>query len=169
MATAPKSAPKAEAADGAPTGKKKSKMKLIIIAVIVLLIAGGGAAFFLMGKKDEHGAKEVKHEAAKAPVFFTMDPFTVNLQQEGGDQYLQIAMTVQVADAKQVEEIKVYMPQVRSRVLLLLSAKKASEINTAEGKKLLAKEIVAQISMPFSTGGKPQEVNDVFFTSFVIQ
>ena len=98
-----------------------------------------------------------------------MEPFTVNLQQEGSDQFLQISMTIQVSDEKQVEEIKLYMPQVRSRILLLLSGKKASEVNTAEGKKKLADEIIAQIKQPFVAGGKPQDVSNVFFTSFVIQ
>ena len=175
MATAPKAVPKAvpkaePAAEVAPiTGKKKSKLKLIVIVLIVLLAAGAAAAYFMGGKKSKAGAEEAKHEAAKPPVFVNMEPFTVNLQQETGDQFLQIAMTVQVADEKQVEEIKLYMPQVRSRILLLLSSKKASEINSAAGKKKLADEITAQIRLPFMPGGKPQDVSSVYFTSFVIQ
>jgi flagellar FliL protein len=173
MATAPKpAAPAAPAADDAAGGKKKSKLKLIIIAVVVLALAGGGAGYFLMGKKAKPAGEHVEeesHEAAKAPVFLVLDPFTVNLQQEAGDQYLQIAMTVQVADDKQSEEIKVYLPQIRSRVLMVLSSKKASEINTPDGKKQLADDIITAIKKPFSERGKPQKVNDVFFTSFVIQ
>ena len=175
MATAPKAVPKAvpkgeAAAEVTPIApKKKSKRKLIIIALVVLLAAGGAAGYFLTAKKHAAGTEEVKREAAKPPVFIVMEPFTVNLQQETGDQFLQIAMTVQVADEKTVEEIKLYMPQVRSRVLLLLSSKKASEINSADGKKKLADEITAQVRLPFNPGGKPQEVSNVFFTSFVIQ
>ncbi|MEB0135233.1 flagellar basal body-associated protein FliL [Actimicrobium sp. CCC2.4] len=170
MATAPKPAAPA-AADDATGGKKKSKLKLIIIAVVVLALAGGGAGYFLMGKKAKPAGEhaEEPHEVAKAPVFLVLDPFTVNLQQEAGDQYLQIAMTVQVADDKQSEEIKVYLPQIRSRVLMVLSSKKASEINTPDGKKELADDIIAAIKKPFSERGKAQKVNDVFFTSFVIQ
>jgi flagellar FliL protein len=171
MATAPKPAAPA-AADDATGGKKKSKLKLIIIALVVLAIGGGAAGYFLLMKKAKPASghvEEESHEKAKAPVFLVLDPFTVNLQQENGDQYLQVAMTVQVEDDKQSEEIKVYLPQVRSRVLMILSSKKASEINTPEGKKLLADDIIAQIKKPFSERGKPQKVNDVFFTSFVIQ
>ena len=175
MATAPKAVPKAVPKAEAPppdvpvSGKKKSKLKLIAIVLVALLAIGGAAAYFMGGKKPKAGAEEAKHEAVKPPVFIIMEPFTVNLQQETGDQFLQISMTVQVADEKQVEEIKLYMPQVRSRVLLLLSGKKASEINTADGKKKLAEEITAQIRLPFTSGGKPQEVSNVYFTSFVIQ
>ncbi len=173
MATAPKTAPKAGSktddsaeAVGAP---KKSKLKLIVIALVVLLAIGGGASYFFLGKKAPAGAAEAKHEAPKAPVFANLDPFTVNLQQETGEQFLQVAITVQVTDEKAMEVIKLYMPQVRNRILLLLSSKKASEINTADGKKKLAEEIAVQIRSPFSKQGKAQEIDNVFFTSFVIQ
>lgn len=175
MATAPravpKAVPKAEVPPEEPpvAPKKKSKLKLIVIVLIVLLAIGGAAAYFMAGKKAKTGAEEAKHEAVKPPVFIVMEPFTVNLQQETGDQFLQIALTVQVSDEKQVEEIKLYMPQMRNRVLFLLSSKKASEINTADGKKKLADEITAQMRLPFTAGGKPQTVNNVYFTSFVIQ
>jgi flagellar FliL protein len=61
------------------------------------------------------------------------------------------------------------MPQVRNRLLLLLSSKKASEILSVEGKKTLSNEIVAQIKQPFVAQGPQQSVSDVFFTSFVVQ
>jgi flagellar FliL protein len=173
MATAPKAVPKAvpksdDTAD-AVSAPKKSKLKLIVIALVLLLAIGGGAGYFLLGKKAPAGAAEAKHEAPKAPVFANLEPFTVNLQQEAAEQFLQVSITVQVSDEKAMEEIKLYMPQVRNRILLLLSSKKASEINTADGKKKLAEEIAAQIRAPFSKQAKPQEVDNVFFTSFVIQ
>jgi flagellar FliL protein len=61
------------------------------------------------------------------------------------------------------------MAKVRSRVLLLLSGKKASEINTVDGKRQLAGEILATLKEPFVEHGDPQEVADVLFTSFIIQ
>ncbi len=54
-------------------------------------------------------------------------------------------------------------------MLLLLSAKKASELSSVEGKNVLSKEIIASVKQPFSTGAPPQEVTDVLFTSFIIQ
>lgn len=109
-------------------------------------------------------------QEAKPPVFLPMEQFTVNLQPEGAnDQFLQIALTLQVADENQVELIKQYMPQVRSRLLMLLSSKKPSEISSADGKKKLAEEIMAQVKQPFNAQSSPQSVSNVFFTSFVIQ
>jgi flagellar FliL protein len=69
----------------------------------------------------------------------------------------------------EVEIIKLHLPQVRSRLLLLLSSQKASDILTPDGKNNLAKEIIAQVNKPFEAKAAPQSVTGVFFTSFVIQ
>ena len=171
MATAPKGNPKVvpieEAMEGAAP-PKKSKKKLFLIAGALLLAAGGGGAWYFMGNQGGEGAP-AKQEAPKPPVFVNMEPFTVNLQPENGDQYLQVQFTLQVADQTQVEQVKLYMPLVRSRVLLLLSSKKASEISTPEGKKKLQEEIITTIKQPFTPQSPPQGVTGVFFTSFVIQ
>jgi len=74
-----------------------------------------------------------------------------------------------VAGAEQATLVKDNMAIVRNRMLLLLSSKKASEINTVEGKQQLASEIQASITEPFQKDGDEQEVSDVLFTSFIIQ
>lgn len=168
-----KADPKADAAPAAG-GAPKKKLLIIIIAAVLVLAGGGGAAWFFLHGKADDAASEKSHSSKKAkkagpPVFVPIESFTVNLQPENGEQYLQIAITLQVEGEEQVELIKANMPKVRSRLLLLLSSKKASEINTSEGKKLLADEIIEQTRLPFEHKGEPQEVADVLFTSFIIQ
>lgn len=174
MATAPKAAPKVvpidENAEPAPAPKKSKKKLVLLLAVLVLLLGGGAGALFLFGGGEQPAAAARKPEPPKPPVFLPLEQFTVNLQPDGaGDQFLQIAFTLQVADQEQVDLIKTYMPLVRSRLLLLLSSKKASEISSVDGKKKLSDEIIAQVKQPFIPKGPPQAVTGVFFTSFVIQ
>lgn len=166
MAKDPKAAAEVEAP--APASSKKL---IIIIAAVVLLAGGGGGAWFMMQKKaGDHKKEEVKHEEpAKAPVFITLETFTLNLQPDPDEKFLQLDIQLQVANAEVVELLKTQMPVVRNRLLLLLTSKKASEILTMEGKKQLSEEIMAEIKKPFSPEGKPQEVLGVFFTSFVVQ
>ena len=153
-----------EAAEAAPAGKSK-KLRFVIIGALVVLLGGGGAAawFFTQGSES----KEAEAEPAKAPVFQALETLTVNLQ--GGEQFLQTDITLQVSDQAQGDAIKLYMPRVRSRLLTLLSSKQADELSTTEDKKALAQEILAQVKLPFDPKGKPQQVDDVLFTSFVIQ
>jgi len=169
MAKAPaKAAP--DSGEAAPAGKSKKKL-IIIIAVATLLLAGvgGGAAFFLSKKNSAGKEKEHKTEPAKAPVFLPMEPFTVNLQSDSGDKYLQVTMTLEVESEEQVTLIKANMPQVRSRLLLLLSSKEAADILSNEGKEKLVEEIIEKISQPFTAKGEPQKISGVYFTSFVVQ
>lgn len=178
MATAPKAAPKPGSADVTalhPAGKSK-KLIFIILGVVLLLAGGIGGAWFYFSKvAAPHGASDSKSAGAaavhdtKPPVFMSLEAFTVNLQVEEMQQFLQVTMTLQVADAAQEELIKTHLPQVRSRLLLLLSSKKSSEILTVEGKKKLAAEVLEQLKEPFSKHGPSPEVTDVFFTSFVVQ
>lgn len=150
--------------------EKSSKKKLIIIAAtLVLLGGGGGAAWYFMHQKPDH-KKEVKHEEpAKAPVFVTLETFTVNLQPDPDEKFLQLDLSVEVASPEAAELLKTQMPAVRNRLLMLLTSKSATDISSMEGKKQLSDEIIAEVKKPFSAGAKPQEVSDVFFTSFVIQ
>jgi flagellar FliL protein len=119
--------------------------------------------------RKEHSSSKNKKNDEAPPEYVAVEPFTVNLQPEHGDQYLQVAFTLQVEGPEQVELIKANMAKVRSRVLLLLSGKKASEISTVEGKQQLAGEILAAVNEPFMPHGDEQQVTDVLFTSFIIQ
>ncbi len=168
MATSKAAAKPAQAEGGA---KSKSKLFIIIGAAVLLLGAGGGGAWYFLGQKNaaQTETAHAKPAPAAPPVFAQMDPFTVNLQADGGEQFLQTAFTLQVGSQADVDAIKLYLPQVRSRVLLLLSSKRGAEISTVEGKKKLAEEIIAQLKQPFSPGAQPLNVSDVFFTAFVIQ
>jgi flagellar FliL protein len=172
-----KADPKADAAAPAAAGGKRKLFVLIGAAVVVLALGAGAAWYFLHGSssaaepasKDHASSSKKKKDDAAPPEYIAIEPFTVNLQPESGEQYLQVAFTLQVDNKEQVELIKANMAKVRSRVLLLLSGKKASEISTVEGKQRLAGEILAAVNEPFVDNGDPQEVSDVLFTSFIIQ
>lgn len=168
---APTEQVKPNSAEENPEKPKRSKKKLFLTVGIALLVLGigGTAGALYLNKKNVSSISVVKYIPVQPPVFINLESFTVNLQAEDGDQYLQITFTLQVKDEKQVETIKQHMPQVRSRLLMLLSSKKASEIASTEGKKKLSDEIIALIQQPFNPQGEPQSVSSVFFTSFIIQ
>ena len=182
--------PAEEGVDGAP--KKSKKLLIIIIAFVLLLLIGGGAAFMLMSGShdeldDEEAAEESvkpskktskKKEKAPPPIFVNLDPFTVNLVPEVGDQYLQVALSVELADPAAQESLVVLMPRIRNNVTLLLSSKKASELLPKEGKEKLANDIMLEINSaiePPTTNKQGVKilpegpVASVLFTSFIIQ
>jgi flagellar FliL protein len=160
--------PKPEVAEAAP--KSKKKLIMIIAAVVLLAGGGGGAAWFMTHQKADHKKEEAKHEEpAHAPVFVPLEAFTVNLQPDPDEKFLQLEISLQVKSPEEAEAMKAQMPAIRSRLLMLLTSKSASEISTSEGKTQLNDEIIAAVKKPFTPNGKPQEIMGVFFTSFVIQ
>src|SRR5215471_331534 len=125
----------AEAAPAAPAGKASKKLLFMALG-LVLLAGGGGGAWWFMHRDAAHST--AKAEPDKPPVFAPLDNFTANLQQEDGAQFVQVGLTLRVADEAAVAALKLRMPEVRDRILLMLSAKKPSELLTLEGKRKLA-------------------------------
>lgn len=149
-------APAAEAAAPAKGGGNK-KLIIIIGAVLALVLVGGGAALMLLKKKpvEEGEDGEVVEAPVKAhaksdhpPTFVPLDPFTVNLADKDVDRFAQIGITLQVEDPKFADQIKAYMPAIRSNVLMVLSHKTAVELLTREGKEKLAKDITREAVRP---------------------
>lgn len=177
--------------------KKKSKLILIIgIGVLVLALAGGGAAIMMWKKKaaaaeaeSEEGHAPAKTAHAKSgtpPTFVPMEAFTVNLVPENGEQYLQVVATLKLEDSHAAEDLKIYMPELRHRVLMLLSGKKASELQGVDGREALADEIKSATNEVLGFGSKSKgkrsepegatgkapiegPVVAVLFSSFIIQ
>lgn len=132
---------------------KSKKMLVIILGVVVLLlVAGGGAAAWFMTRShgdEEEGAKAAHKEAPKvAPTFLPLENMVVNLADPGGDRFAQIGITLEVADAKTAEQVKSYLPSIRSGILLLVSQRTSSELLQREGKEKLAHDILREVSRP---------------------
>lgn len=177
---------KPEAAEtDAGASPKKSKKLLIIVAAVVLvvLLAGGAAAYLLLsghntpagGEEGEVAAEKAKADKKKekgkeaAPVFVALDAFTVNLDQEGGGQYLQAIMSVEVEDVHAGDKIKTYTPKLRNDIIRLLSGKKAADLLSRDGKEALAGEIRKLMNAVLEPDAKEGPVKEVLFTSFIIQ
>lgn len=149
----------------APSGGGMRKWILLIVAVALMAAAGAATAVYLLTGHNE----TAKAPPPPPPVFVGMDPFTVNLSGEDGERYLHIGLSLKVADAETQARITQHMPEVRSRVLLLLSSKQPQDLATIDGKRRLASEIRTLVAQPFAGNMPQQAVGEVLFTAFVIQ
>jgi len=108
-------------------------------------------------------------QAAPAPIFVELAPFTVTLQNREIERILHVEMTLRVGNEQSRERILRYMPEVRSRVLMALSSRDPESIHTPQSRVDLAGAIAREVSRPFAPLPDGQYVNDVFFTAFVVQ
>ena len=72
----------------------------------------------------------------------------LNLADPGGDRFAQIGITLEVDDDKTAEQIKQYLPAIRSGVLMLVSQRTSSELLQREGKEKLAADVLREVSRP---------------------
>lgn len=169
MADVPVLAPAAEDA----SGKKKSKWLIIGLVAAVVLVGGGVGAFFLWPQADAHSkqAQEKAKEPLTAPLYVPLDPpFVVNFEGDPLVRFLQVAAQVMTRDPETVALLKANDPAVRNDLLLLLGNQKSAELGTREGKEHLRAEALAAIRHVIETaGGKPDKVEAIYFTSFVMQ
>lgn len=179
--------------EGAEPPKKSKKLLIIILVAVLVLVLGGGGAAYMLLKKGDHAddgdediaeettktkKKDKKKDHATAPVFVNLEPFTVNLVPETGDQYLQVALSLELEDPLEESSLKAQMPKIRNNLTLLLSSKKASELLPKEGKEHLAEALKNEINSVVAppkkgkkgeTGSSDGPVKSVLFTSFIIQ
>lgn len=103
------------------------------------------------------------------PIFLPLDAFNVSLQNAEIERMLHMRITLRVEDDASRQRLERYMPEVRNRVLLLLSAQSPNAIITPNGKTELAQAVRNALSASFSPLAEKQGIRDVLFTEFVVQ
>lgn len=182
-------------------GGKKKLLIIVVAAVLLLGAAGGGFVYWMKAKAhaaqlaeedaDEaddahadakHGAAAAKRDPKVAPVFITLDPFTVNLADREADRYAQIAISLELNDPKAAEKIKVFMPAIRNNILMVMAHKRSSDLLERAGKEKLAEEVLVETERalgiePPTPGARkkkaaeeePRPIRAVHFSNFIIQ
>jgi flagellar protein FliL len=169
MADVPVLAPAAE--EAAAAGKSKKTLMIVVLLAVLLLAGGGAGAWFAFAP---HGGK--KHAVAKqeppAPALYVAldPPFVVNFEADQQVRFLQVTAQLMSRDPATIEILKTNDPVVRNDLLLLFGGQKYSVISTREGKESLRTQTLAAVrKIVAAAGGKPEKVEAVYFTSFVMQ
>jgi flagellar FliL protein len=178
MSKAAAASPESTTSSAGPAPKKRGKKLLFIILGVVVLALGSVGGFIITkrhGNAQAGEAAKEKHVEKKPSVFTALDPFTVNLADREREHYLQIGLTYELAGDDVAEEVKAQMPLIRSKILLLLTAKTAAELSTPEGKARLASELVTLARAPLegstapNAKGPTRGIADVHYSAFIIQ
>jgi flagellar FliL protein len=179
-----------EAKEAAEAKGGKSKLLIILIVAVIVLGAGGGVAYFLgtrggadeaeaakqpagHGKEKEgHGKKAGGHgdtgghgEGEGAGSVVALDPFVVNLADEGTQRYLKVSMKLEFLGSQPPPHFSGKQAQIRDLVLTLLSSKSVGDVRTVEGKAQLRDEIIARVNRVLGDDA----VKAVYFAEFIVQ
>ncbi|MCY1198177.1 Flagellar basal body-associated protein FliL [compost metagenome] len=107
--------------------------------------------------------------AVPAPIFVPLEPFTVTLQNADTERIMHVGLTLRVSDDQTRTRLEKYMPEVRSRILMVLSSQSPIGVQTQQGKTDMVNAIKQAVNLPFSPLPDGQYVTDVLFTAFVVQ
>jgi len=112
-----------------------------------------------------HGGDSGKGHGSGDHVLVPLAPFIVNLSGDQGQRYLRLVAQVEVRGELSKAEIEKRLPEVRNRLLFLLSSKTYAEIGSIQGKYDLQADITRNINEtldgPF--------VRKTYFTEFIVQ
>ncbi|MDX7988731.1 flagellar basal body-associated protein FliL [Xenorhabdus sp. 12] len=142
---------------------------ILLILIAVLGAAIGGYSWWAMNQSANNST--AKNKVIDAPVFMTLEPFTVNLidNEEHFDRVLYVGVTLRLSDEKTRQRFHDYLPEVRSRMLLLLSRQKAADLAKDDGKMHLVAEIKQTLHPTLIPGEPNQDITDVLFTTFILR
>jgi flagellar FliL protein len=150
-----------------------------ILLLIIVIGASVGATMWFTSRDSAPGVPAAVQTAEQpvqapppvvpAPIFAELDPFTVTLYGETRNRILYTAITLRLGDEASRKQITDYMPEVRDRILKVLSAQQLPLIQTPEGRQALADGLKAALTRPFAAQLPGPQIADVLFTAFVVQ
>ena len=170
-----------DSAAAAPA-KKGGTKKLLMIALGAIVLVGGGAGGAIYasqagliggGKADDPHADKPKlvtrEDGSREATYFEIEKnFTSNLADADGFMQLSLGVSTYY-DSRVLDNIKRHEVPIRSAVLMTLGDQSVDVIASPQGKKQLQKALKDSINRVLQEKEGFGGVDDVYFTSFVIQ
>ncbi|WP_145517902.1 flagellar basal body-associated protein FliL [Yersinia bercovieri] len=157
-------------------GKKSSLVILFMMLITIGACALAGYTFYEMNNIKAHVSGDNNDTVATPisepiiPLYIQMDTFTVSLKPTPTDdgRVLHIGLTLRVKDENSKVLIEKFLPEVRSRLLILLAQQTAENISADKGKQQLIEKIKSVVSEPL-TPNQSVVITDVLFNAFILR
>ena len=158
-------------------GEKKNSLVVILLMLITIIACAIAGYTFYEMKKFQHSItgnekpEAVSHPAkTDTPIYVPMETFTVSLQpdDDNSERVIYIGITLKLHDEHSKKLVEKYLPDIRSRVYILLSHQQAKVLATDGGKQQLLDKIKESISKPVA---QHQNIllSDVLFNAFILR
>lgn len=163
--------------------KKKRKQRLLLALLglgLVLLSVGSTLALlhFLGGSDSEAegpaqpGAQvEAPAEPVEQPaIYFPLtEKLIVDYNVRGRQRFLQVEVSLMFRDNELSQAIERHLPRIRNDLNLLLKGQAFEDLQTPEGKELVRQDALRRINAILEEEIGKSGVEQVLFTSFVMQ
>lgn len=155
----------------AETPKKKSKLIWILLILLLLGGAGGGAAYYFLVMNKAPAEAEESAEAPTPPaLYMELRPaFVVNLSGRDSSRFLQAEVDLMARDQAVLDAVQAHSPAIRNALLLIFGSQALADLQTREGKEALQQKVLDEINQILASRDQELMVEEVYFSSFVMQ
>jgi len=134
---------------------------------------GGGqmAAQGEEGAGGEGAEGEVALEDLAPSLYQPLDPpMVINFEQpDGSTRFLQLSLQAMTRDQAIIDALKTHLPAIRNNFLFLIANRNYDSLTSVAGKEQLRAELLAEIQSIMKKNLGEEGVEDIYFTSFVMQ
>jgi flagellar FliL protein len=113
-------------------------------------------------------AEEETAAPVEEVIYVELKPSFVTNYQSRKMGYLKADVTLKVKGGQTAEAIDRHKPFIRHNLVMLFSKQTEDALNTMEGKQLLKENALTEVITALETEGEPAEVQDILFTSFIV-
>lgn len=114
-------------------------------------------------------AEVKKKEPEGPPVYHAFEPLIVNFEESGELRFLQVTVEVMARDPKAIAAVQANTPLLRNNLLLLIGSREMQQLLTREGKEQLRALALNEVRAALKKVSPESEIEDVYFSGFVIQ
>ncbi len=120
------------------------------------------------GEPLAEGAKAAEEKAP--PQYLALDPpLVVSFEDRSAIRFLQVTVEVMARDEDAILAVQTHSPVIRNDLLMLMGGESLSDLTKTEGKERLRQAALAVVQRILTENTGEPGVEDLYFTSFVVQ
>lgn len=161
----------AEAAMEANKAKKGGGVMKLLMGLIFAAAVGGGGGWYYFTQMAPVEAAEAETAKRAEPIYWSFEPaFVVNLPDGAYMRYLKVDLALMTRDVDLPAALEKHAPLLRNELLMLFSNAEYEKLLSAAGKESLRAEAISGLNARLvELGAAEGGIEDLYFTSFVMQ
>ena len=101
-------------------------------------------------------------------VYVELKPAFVTNYQARKMGYLKADVTLKVKGGQTAEAVDRHKPAIRHHLVMLFSSQTMEALSSLEGKEMLKETALSEVVSALQEEGEPAEIEDILFTSFIV-
>ncbi len=138
----------------------RRKSVVAVVAIAIMLSVASPLAWAAASAEPEGEEQD----------YVTLDsPLIVNVLSRDTIHFLQVTTEFQLKAPVLAAKVKAHMTAIKHNLIMLLSEKRFSELQTIEGKKRLREEALKTVQQVMKEKTGDPSIENIFFTSLILQ